>query len=350
MMTEPRLHIAIPTFNRSAHLAVLLESIRSETKEQQGVTVHVSDNASTDETARVCEEWSSRMPFLTVNRLHENQGGTANILNALRSGIHSDYTWLLIDYSVLERGCIAKMLQALREQSPSILCAIHEPCTSQYLKLPVHKPFKDMDTISLAEIFLWFSSVSSVVAKSSMAEQALESITRLRKLSYPHLGLWNGLSETSVISAIELPLHFQSNPPHRSYAWFQSGVLDYAGAIREVFEPLGKSDAVLRSTIRLRRFQNAIITYLFLTRAGFVAERLGAQAISNLRQAFPCPTFFVAILIVISKIPHIVARTLLSGVFLARKGTLGHPIQSLRKTHDFWLQCCETKSELHKFH
>lgn len=348
-MTRTRLHIAIPTFNRCAYLSVLLECLASEISGHPDVTVHVSDNASTDETVRVCRDWSSRMPCFSFNRLDENQGGTANIVNALRSGSHSDYTWLLIDYSFLEKGCIAKILQALREGTPSILCAIHEPSIPQFMKLPVHMGFKDIDAFCLAEIFLWFSSVSSVVFKSALAERAMPSITRLRRLSYPHLGLWSGLSETSRVSAIELPLHFQPNPPRRSYAWFQSGVLDYAAAIREVFEPLGKSEAVLASTIKLRRFRNAITTYLFLTRTGFVAERLGAQAICKLKQAFPCPRQFIAILNVISNIPHIAAKAFLSCVFLVRKGTLGHPIQSLSKTHVFWLQCSESKSELHKF-
>jgi glycosyltransferase involved in cell wall biosynthesis len=58
------LSVIIPTRNRAQLLAKCLDSINSQTLEKTQFEVLVIDNASTDDTKRICEEYLSRLPNL----------------------------------------------------------------------------------------------------------------------------------------------------------------------------------------------------------------------------------------------------------------------------------------------
>lgn len=58
--------VCIPVYNGSAFLGELLASIAKQ--DLTGVEVIVSDNASTDETPRILEEWSARLPLRVIRQ------------------------------------------------------------------------------------------------------------------------------------------------------------------------------------------------------------------------------------------------------------------------------------------
>ncbi|WP_051477306.1 glycosyltransferase [Arthrobacter sp. Br18] len=93
-----RLFLVITTFNRSAYLRGLLDSVALLDPAPAGVVV--VDNASTDGTAGVIAEFASELPYpLLHHRLATNVGGAggfaAGIERALDEGAH--WLWLMDD-------------------------------------------------------------------------------------------------------------------------------------------------------------------------------------------------------------------------------------------------------------
>ena len=70
----PLVCICIPTYNAAASIRETLESILAQT--YLNLTIHVSDNASTDETLKIVESISDRR--IALHRHDVNIGGEGN--------------------------------------------------------------------------------------------------------------------------------------------------------------------------------------------------------------------------------------------------------------------------------
>lgn len=113
------LTIVVTTFNRSAYLGGLLESIAALDPAPAGVIV--VDNASTDDTPAVLASAGKDFPVpLTVLRLRENTGGAggfaAGVDAALAQG--AQWLWLMDDDVEVLPGAVA----ALRKWTGSYEC------------------------------------------------------------------------------------------------------------------------------------------------------------------------------------------------------------------------------------
>ena len=90
-----KLSICIPTFNRANLLKKCLDSIEVSLNNHEWVEVCISDNASTDNTISLVENYKERLPIVfSVNS--ENIGLCRNILkvSSLASG---NFIWLVGD-------------------------------------------------------------------------------------------------------------------------------------------------------------------------------------------------------------------------------------------------------------
>ncbi|MEK4509776.1 glycosyltransferase [Paenibacillus sp. FSL K6-2524] len=83
---QPLLSICIPTYNRANCLDACLNSIFSQVPNNDLIEVIVSDNASTDSTAKVAKRYCELYPNLKYVRNTENIGGDRNILAAMQLG------------------------------------------------------------------------------------------------------------------------------------------------------------------------------------------------------------------------------------------------------------------------
>ncbi len=87
MKNEPLVTICVPTFNAEKTIQRTLESILSQT--YKNMVVHISDNASTDNTLTIVESFSD--PRINIHRQPENIGaeGNFNYCISLASGKYS---------------------------------------------------------------------------------------------------------------------------------------------------------------------------------------------------------------------------------------------------------------------
>jgi len=121
------LSICIPTFNRAAHLPATLDSIAAQWNDDLEVTV--ADNASTDGTAALVEEYRRRLGRVRYFRWEANQGADRNYLKAveLASGGHC---WILGSDDPIADGAIARVRALIAERKPTIVLFNRLLCTS----------------------------------------------------------------------------------------------------------------------------------------------------------------------------------------------------------------------------
>ena len=68
-MSQPKLSICIPTYNRATYLVTLLKHLEELVEQLPfGVEVVISDNASSDNTLELLEEASERLPLLILHQ------------------------------------------------------------------------------------------------------------------------------------------------------------------------------------------------------------------------------------------------------------------------------------------
>ena len=109
---NPLLSIVIPTRNRSGFLRRCLE-IHIPIALRHRLRIHVSDNASVDETAEVVAAAMALCPWITYQRNAEDIGPDKNFEGALKF-VDSQYVWLLGDtYALTQAGVDEVLLEIL---------------------------------------------------------------------------------------------------------------------------------------------------------------------------------------------------------------------------------------------
>ncbi len=109
--TNSLISIAIPTFNQSEMLDFLFRQHISLFK-KFNITVIVSDNASTDNTAMVVRKWQKKFPLIAYHCNSENIGYDKNVVAAL-SYSKTTYTWLIGDTYYISTSLMKKVLLEL---------------------------------------------------------------------------------------------------------------------------------------------------------------------------------------------------------------------------------------------
>lgn len=115
-MSQPKLSICIPTYNRATYLATLLTDLEDVVAQIPfEVEIIVSDNASTDNTQEVLAEAQHRLPLLALCQ-PENLGVIRNISCTMRAG-KGTYLVYLADDDRLKPGALVKAVEQL-ESNP----------------------------------------------------------------------------------------------------------------------------------------------------------------------------------------------------------------------------------------
>lgn len=115
-MTQKRLTIAIPTYNRAS---LLDDRLRLLAKDIVGLEddceILISDNCSTDDTAKVIERWKPEFKpgCLTINRNSENIGAVRNIALCMNLA-SAKHVWVSSDDDNIFDGTITKIIENLK--------------------------------------------------------------------------------------------------------------------------------------------------------------------------------------------------------------------------------------------
>ena len=106
----PLLTIAIPTYNRAQYLKELLSVLADQLTNEPQVELIVSDNASSDETPSILNEFVSQGLQVRYLRNAENIGPDANFLQCFEQA-KGKYLWIFSDDDLIIPGAISKILR-----------------------------------------------------------------------------------------------------------------------------------------------------------------------------------------------------------------------------------------------
>jgi glycosyltransferase involved in cell wall biosynthesis len=110
--------IGLPTFNRASSLRKAIESVlRQDYKDMELI---ISDNASSDETQTVCEEYASRDKRVRYLRQPSNCGMTANFREVLAHASGEYFMWLSDD-DWLGSSYISRCVRELEDRENTVL-------------------------------------------------------------------------------------------------------------------------------------------------------------------------------------------------------------------------------------
>lgn len=112
-MINSLLSIVIPTFNRAAYLDRCLAQCVL-VAERHSIGIHVSDNASTDDTQAIVEKHRADYPNIFYGRNDSNIGADLNFEVALARS-ESEFVWLLGDTYKLTNECVDHALRLIEE-------------------------------------------------------------------------------------------------------------------------------------------------------------------------------------------------------------------------------------------
>ena len=109
-----KLSVCIPTYNRAALLREVLDSFLPQL--EQDVEIVVSDNASTDGTEEIVEQYRSSYPSIRYHRWAVNMGADRNYLKVVEMA-RGDYCWLFGSDDTVSPGAVGHILAMLGDQS-----------------------------------------------------------------------------------------------------------------------------------------------------------------------------------------------------------------------------------------
>ena len=120
---RPVLTIGIPTYNRSYYLNKCLRHVFAAIGGDAMFEVYVSDNASTDNTAAVVQEYAARYGNLRYARNAENIGPTRNFLKVWQSA-RGEYVMALGDDDYLKPLVYYELVKAIYEDRQAAIVAL----------------------------------------------------------------------------------------------------------------------------------------------------------------------------------------------------------------------------------
>lgn len=116
----PLVSIGMPTYNRASVLSRAIESALAQ--DYPNLELVISDNASTDETQTVCEEFARRDGRVCYIRQETNRGATANFQEALNQSRSEFFMWLADD-DWIDTSYVSACVSVLEENPDySLVC------------------------------------------------------------------------------------------------------------------------------------------------------------------------------------------------------------------------------------
>lgn len=118
MNSNPLVSIGLPTHNRAASIRRAIESALQQ--DYANIELIISDNASTDSTRQICEEYQRQDKRIRYIRQTVNQGSTPNFQTVL-SEAQGDYFMWLADDDWLDDTYISRCLKFLSAHPDYVL-------------------------------------------------------------------------------------------------------------------------------------------------------------------------------------------------------------------------------------
>jgi glycosyltransferase involved in cell wall biosynthesis len=115
----PRVSIGLPVYNGERYVKDAIQSILGQTFTD--FELIISDNASTDDTERICREFAEQDPRIRYDRNHRNLGAAANYNRVFALSAGKYFKWAAHD-DVCAPEYLAKCVDILERYPSVVLC------------------------------------------------------------------------------------------------------------------------------------------------------------------------------------------------------------------------------------
>lgn len=115
---SPLVSIGMPVYNGEKYIRQALDSLMSQT--YKNFELIISDNASTDETRKICEEYAKRDKRIKYMQQKENTGDTNNFKFVLEQATGEYFMWASHD-DLWEPTCISELCSLLSSVPSAVL-------------------------------------------------------------------------------------------------------------------------------------------------------------------------------------------------------------------------------------
>ena len=180
---QPLLSFAIPTYNRAKHLDRLLGVLLKQLHGESRVEVIVSDNASTDNTPAVVEDFRQQGLPIRYNRNEANLGPDANIIQCHERAA-GQYVWIFGDDDLIAPGTMKRVLDALSLQLYDLVCIRAYAIEGEYVQHKHFIPAPDLDLARAEDlarhVHVFFTFISGIIVNkeriSSVPHRPFDSL------------------------------------------------------------------------------------------------------------------------------------------------------------------------------
>jgi glycosyltransferase involved in cell wall biosynthesis len=185
---SPLLSICIPTYNRAELLAQALDSVLPQVCDNPQVEVLVSNNASTDTTGAVVQDYQAHYPQIRYHRHAQNEGFDGNIAACIEQA-HGEYLSFFSDDDLALPGVFAAILNALIHHQPAILYINHYPFYGGDYRSRTGLKHPEYDQVFTdGKSFLLFAGLGFISALTVKREYAREFLPNIKRdLGQAHL-------------------------------------------------------------------------------------------------------------------------------------------------------------------
>ena len=141
----PRVVACLPAFNAAKFITQALEAL--EAQEYPNLEVLISDDASTDDTALICQSFAENSRTFRLIRQSHRLGWVNNV-NALLAAAHAEYILITPHDDIIRPTYVTRLVQALEDNPHAVLAfsnmkitflngdtPAREPLTSEYREL-----------------------------------------------------------------------------------------------------------------------------------------------------------------------------------------------------------------------
>lgn len=274
MNTRPRISICIPTYNREPFLGELLESIISQADPTQ-VEIAIADNASTDQTTAMVEQFRAQYPNITYFRWPENMGADRNYLKCvdIASG---EFCWLMGSDDVVPAGAVQRMLSLLGSEDICLVgrteCTFHLKKIQDRRWLDDAEPSQRFDFTRRDEILRYLEACRSLGGVFSYLSSIIVRREKWNAIPFDEQFIGTAYSHVYVLLSMVMAgacLAYHVEPLVISRAgndafltdWIRRGLLDLRG-YQMLADHLIKDREIHRAFLSVMKHQHTPVTIL----------------------------------------------------------------------------------------
>jgi glycosyltransferase involved in cell wall biosynthesis len=119
MKSNPQVSIGMPVFNGERYIKEAIDSILAQTF--SGFELIISDNASTDKTREICQDYASRDRRIRYYRNSENLGAAKNFNRVFELSTGEYFKWAAHD-DVIDPNYLSKCIDGINNNPELVLC------------------------------------------------------------------------------------------------------------------------------------------------------------------------------------------------------------------------------------